>query len=342
MRVLVLGGTWFLGRTVVEEALQRGHEVTAFNRGQSGPDTPGVRSVRGDRTNASDIAALLDHGPWDAVIDCSGMVPKNVLACARSLVDAAPRYAFVSTVNVYKGWPVDPLSEGSPIRDCEPDASDEPDSPSEKWNDQYARLKAGCERAVSCVYEDAALVLRPGVIIGPYEYIGRLPWWLRRLDRGGRVLAPGLPGRQIQPIDARDIAIFILDAVTLSVYGTYNLAAPMGHGTFSQFLAICRDATRSNAELVWVDDDFLTSRGVTMWTELPLWRTYVGTWSVDAEQARRVGLVCRPLRETVMDTWRWLTEGGTPVNSFRAREIGMHPEKEMALLAAWEAHRALH
>jgi nucleoside-diphosphate-sugar epimerase len=247
----------------------------------------------------------------------------------------------VSTVNVYKGWPVEPLSEASPVRDCAPDASDKPETPTEKWNDRYARLKSGCERAVNCVYEKAALVLRPGVIIGPYEYIGRLPWWLRRIKRGGRLLAPGVPNRPIQPIDARDIANFILDALTASVSGTYNLAAPMGHSTFSEFLAMCCDATGSNAELVWVYDDFLISRGVTMWTELPLWRTYPGTWSVEAEHARRAGLRCRPLRETVMDTWTWLTNGGTPVDSFRASEIGMELEKEATLLAAWDAHRVL-
>lgn len=337
MRVLVLGGTWFLGRTLVEEALGRGYEVTTFNRGRTGEDVLGVETVRGDRTSPADLAELVKRRPWDAVVDASGMVPFDVLLGARLLAERTSRYAFISTVNVYEGWPVEPLTEDSVVRDCRADATEAPD---ERPGDRYARLKAGCERAVCDVYGEAALVLRPGVILGPREYIGRLPWWLRRLQRGGKVLAPGYPGRLIQPIDVRDVAVFTLDALVAAQSGTYNVTAPVGHSTFGEFVAACRDAVGSDAELVWVQDEFLHARGVEMWTELPLWRTYPGTWRIDSERARQAGLHCRPLTETVVDTWTWLAADGRVVDSARAAEIGMDPEREAALLKAWMSDRA--
>jgi 2'-hydroxyisoflavone reductase len=332
MRLLVLGGTWFLGRAVVEAALGRGCRVTTFNRGRTGRNLPGVEAVRGDRTSPADLAALAERGPWDAVVDTSGMVPSDVLAGARILAGRADRYAFISTVNVYAGWPVEPLTEDSPVRDCPADASDVPDR---RPGDRYGRLKAGCERAVAGVYGTTALLLRPGVILGPYEYVGRLPWWLRRIRRGGQVLAPGYPGRTIQPVDVRDVAAFALDALRSGRAGTFNLTAPIGRATYGDLLTACVHATGAAAELVWVDDEFLADRGVRMWTELPLWRTYPGTWHIDNEGARRAGLACRPLTETVADTWAWLTADGAVVDSPRAAEIGMDPGKETELLAAW-------
>jgi 2'-hydroxyisoflavone reductase len=334
MRLLVLGGTWFLGRSFVEEALDRGFKVTTFNRGRTGRDVPGVEAVRGDRALAADLEALAGRGPWDAVVDTSGMIPKEVLASAGILSRCAGRYAFVSTVNVYAGWPVEPLVEESQVRECASDATDAPD---ERAGDRYARLKAGCERAVVDVFGTAPLILRPGVIVGPYEYIGRLPWWLRRFQRGGQVLAPGDPGRLVQPIDSRDVVTFTLDALAAGRGGTFNLTAPVGHSTYGELLEACRAVTDSDAGLTWLDDDFLIGRGVEMWTELPLWRTYPGTWRVDSGRARRAGLICRPLEETIADTWAWLSADGTVVDSPRAAEIGIDPGKETALLAAWAA-----
>jgi nucleoside-diphosphate-sugar epimerase len=337
MRLLVLGGTWFLGRAVVEEALIRGYWVTTFNRGRTGKDIPGVEAIRGDRTSSSDLATLAKRGPWDAVVDTSGMVPFDVLVSARILSHRTDRYAFISTVNVYEGWPVEPLTEESAIRECRADATEAPDK---RPGDRYARLKAGCERAIFDVYDKAALLLRPGVILGPHEYIGRLPWWLRRIQRGGQVLAPGYPERPIQPIDVRDVAAFTLDALLTGQTGTHNVTAPVAHSTFGDLLAACRSVTGSTADLVWVNDDFLEDQGVEMWTEIPLWRTYPGTWHIDSERARQVGLVCRPLAETVRDTWAWMTVDGTVVESPRASEIGIDPKREAALLDAWQIYRA--
>ncbi|MGH8903967.1 MAG: NAD-dependent epimerase/dehydratase family protein [Egibacteraceae bacterium] len=339
MRLLVLGGTWFLGRALVEEALQLGHEVTTFNRGRTARDVPGIKAVVGDRSSQTDLEVLACLGPWDAVVDTSGMVPRDVLASARALRPRAGRYAFVSTVNAYQGWPFEPLTEASAVRECAADASGIPASPDEDAGDRYGRLKAGCERAVMGVYGQKALVLRPGVIVGPHEYIGRLPWWLRRLRRGGKVLAPGDPDRQIQPVDARDVAGFTLMALAAGRSGTFNVTAPFGHSTFGELLNACRRTTGGSAELVWVEDNFVLNRGVRMWTELPLWRTYPGTWRIDGGRARDAGLTCRPLTQTVTDTWAWLAAGGSVVDSPRAAEIGIDPVKEAALLAAWAAHR---
>lgn len=333
MRLLVIGGTWFLGRVIVEEALRAGHDVTTFNRGRTGTDVRGAELVRGDRTNPGDLSRLRSSGPWDAVIDTSGFVPADVLAGARALDDQARRYVFISTVNVYEGWPVDPLTETSALRECAANATEAPD---ERWGDRYGRLKAGCEHAVEKAFGDRAVILRPGVILGRYEYIGRLPWWLRRFERDGHVLAPGSPNRGIQPIDARDVATFALHEAANGPTGTYNITAPYDHATYGEMLTACAHATGSNTEIIWVDDEFLIDHDVAMWTELPLWRTYEGTWHIDSTRAQTAGLTCRPITDTVEDTWTWLTTDGRAVDSHRASELGITPEKEERLLAAWQ------
>ncbi|MFD8564700.1 NAD-dependent epimerase/dehydratase family protein [Streptosporangium canum] len=334
MRLLILGGTKFLGRSVAEQALQRGHDVTTFNRGASGNDVPGVAAIRGDRTSDQDLAALAAQGDWDAVIDTSGMTTALVEASTLALADAIDRYIFISTVNVYKGWPTDPLHDDSPVREYTPEAPE-----GESGADEYGRLKAGCEKAVTDVFGDRATLLRPGVIVGPHEYVGRLPWWLSRIQAGGRVLAPGTAAWKIQPIDVRDVASFALDAAEQHLTGAYNLTAPIGHSTFGEFLAACREVTGGAADFVWVDDAFLREHDVPEWTGLPLWRDYKGTWHVDAERARKAGLVCRPLAETVADTYAWL-RGGALVASERSAELGITREREAQLLAAWDARQS--
>lgn len=341
MRLLVLGGTWFLGRAFVEEALRHGHEVTTFNRGRSADDVDGVEVVRGDREDHESLARLAYSRTWDAVIDTSGYVPRVVHQGARALADHADRYLFVSTVSVYEDWPVAPVTEESAVLECPPDAGPDfgADDP-RGYPTQYGFQKAGCERAVHAVFAAHALVVRPGVIVGPYEYVGRLPWWLRRIARDGRVLAPGSPDRQIQPVDVRDVANFMLKELEGGGTGTFNLAAPIGHATYDSFLASCIEATASPVELVWVDDEFLLKHGVHQWTEIPLWRTHAGTWQVAAGRARAAGLQCRPLSETVRDTWAWLVDGAGAVLHERQSEHGITPDKEAELLDAWEASAA--
>ncbi|MGP3769752.1 NAD-dependent epimerase/dehydratase family protein [Streptomyces sp. SDT5-1] len=330
MRILLLGGTWFLGRAVVNAACERGWEVTTFNRGRSAPDAPGVQPVHGDRTRREHLERLAGHGPWDLVVDTSAseMSPRQVLDGARALGSAAQHYVYVSTVNAYKGWPHERLTEASPTYQAPADA-DRGYGAELGTTIHYGMQKAGCENAVLSVFGDRASILRPGVILGPGEYVGRLPWWLRRAERGGAVLAPGRADQTVQPVDVRDLAAFALDAPP----GTFNVAAPLGRNTMEDLLTACMRVTGDRGRLVWVDDDTLAKHGVREWTELPLWRTAHGTWAVETGLAQGAGLASRPVQETVIDTWAWLRGGNEPVSHPRWDEHGLDPAKEARILA---------
>ncbi|MQA88140.1 MAG: NAD-dependent epimerase/dehydratase family protein [Streptosporangiales bacterium] len=335
MRVLVLGGTRFVGRLLVEEALARGHVVTTFNRGRTDTDVEGVEVVRGDRESPDDLARLVEGHDWDAVVDTSGYVPAVVGDATRALSGRAGSYLFFSTVSVYPGWPQEGVSEDSPVYDCAPDVGGTAEDEANWSAAQYGTHKAGCERAVTEGFDGRALVLRPGVILGPYENVGRLTWWLTRIAAGGTVLVPGDPGRPIQPIDIRDLIGFTLDRLEAETAGTFNVAAPIGHATFGGMLDACVEVTGSDAHLVWVDDGFLLDLGVRQWTEIPLWRTHPGTWRIATDRAQASGLACRPIGDTVHDTWAWLSAGQGPAAYGRQAHHGLAPDKERQLLALW-------
>ena len=331
--MLVLGGTRFVGRAVVDAALADGWSVSTFNRGLSGPDVAGVSAIRGDRSSHEDVLRAAAAGPFDAVVDLGGYVPREVFDVATALEPATHRYISISTVSVYEGWPAEPLSEASAVLDCPYDAGpgfgpdDVEDGPT-----RYGRLKAGTERAVRRVFgKDRSCVLRLGVVLGPGEYVGRLPWWLRRINAGGRVVAPGDPGRGMQPVDVRDAADFAVRAAAAGMTGFFNVAAPIGHYTFGEFLSACRVVTGSAAEFVWIDDTRLVRAGVRQWSELPLWRTHAGVWQVDPTAAIRAGLRYRPIGDTVSATWDWM-RGTNLAASERSAEIGLTAEHEKLLL----------
>ncbi|MFI6998296.1 NAD-dependent epimerase/dehydratase family protein [Nocardia sp. NPDC050175] len=340
VRVLILGGSWFLGRTIAEQAVSRGDEVTTFRRGRSGSDVDGVTTVRGDRTNFDDLTRLAEAGAWDLVVDTSSFVPRETLQLARVLEPVAARYLLISTVSVYEGWPVEPLTEASAVLECPSDAGPDYGYDGDPGPSTYGFSKSGCERAVLEVFgDDRATILRPGVILGPMEYVGRLEWWLRRMQRGGRVLAPGRPERSIQPVDVRDVAKF---ALSPELTGIFNVTAP-GRETMGDLLHACHTVTGSTAALEWVtDEEWLAAQGVRQWTELPLWRTYKGAWKVDSQHARDAGFSARPVRETVADTWTWLTTGGAAIDHERASELGIPPEREQAILGLWDATQLDH
>ncbi|MDT8910921.1 NAD-dependent epimerase/dehydratase family protein [Amycolatopsis sp. PS_44_ISF1] len=340
-RVLVLGGSWFLGRAVVDAALASGAEVTTFRRGQSGEDAPGVSAIRGDRTVTGDLRRLADAGPWDAVVDTSGFVPRETLAVAQALERVVARYVFVSSVSVYQSWPIEPLTDDSPILEAPADAGPKFGYDGDPGPSVYGFTKAGCERAVAEAFGSARTVaLRPGVILGPREYVGRLPWWLHRVARGGQLLAPGRPDRSIQPVDVRDVAAFAVQASTTDLAGSFNLTAA-GDETMEDLLTACRRTVGSDAQFEWVtDEDWLVSQGIAQWTELPLWRTYAGAWDVDAARARAAGFSARPIAETTEDTWRWLNSGAATVAHERAGEQGIEASKEARVLAAWRRRQS--
>ncbi|MFB4265144.1 NAD-dependent epimerase/dehydratase family protein [Nonomuraea sp. GTA35] len=337
MKVLVMGGSGFLGRAVVEAALARGHEVTTFNRGRSGADVPGVEAVRGDREVRADLARLAAGRSWDFVVDTCGYVPRVVGESVRVLSGRAATYAFVSSVSAVDGFPAKPAAEEAPGWACAPDAG--PD------DGDYGVLKAGCERAVEQGFDGNALIVRPGVILGPHEDVARLPWWLTRISRAGKVLAPGDPSAPLQLVDARDVAAFTLDQAALGTSGGFLVTGPAGETTYGSWLAACASATGSGAQFVWVDDAFLVEREAGAFVELPLWsppsEVRDNFWSVPTAKAEAAGLRTRPVAETVRDTWAWLREIPEDKRSYgRTNRHGMDAEKEAAILAAWESRSA--
>lgn len=300
MRLLVLGGTRFLGRAVVDAALAAGAEVTVLNRGISGAPPPGVEVLTGDRETPSGLAAL-GSGTWDAVVDTSGFVPEVVRQSALALRDRVGAYVFVSTVSAYRAWPGTPVTEDSPTWDC-PATERDPDL-------DYGLLKAGCERAVAEVLPGAARIVRPGFIVGPHDDNGRLPWWLTRIAAGGPVVAPGDPRRPIRLVDVRDIAGWLVDGV-LGAPGPFLVTGPAGAATMGDLLEACRTVTGSAAELSWVDDVDLLAAGAEPMAHLPYWDPSPGLWETATGRAEAAGLHCRPLLDSVRDTWEWLGSAG--------------------------------
>jgi 2'-hydroxyisoflavone reductase len=330
MKVLIIGGSMFLGRAMVAEALRCGGEVTTFNRGMSRPDLPGVEAVHGDRGVPEDLRRLVDGREWDVVIDVCGFVPKTVLESARYLSGHAKHYTFISTIRAHADWPARVIDERSPLHECRPDAEE----------GAYEVLKAGCGRAVEQYFDGGTLIVEPGVIIGPHEHVGRLPWWLTRIAAGGRVLAPGHPDRELQLIDARDLAAFTLAQAARGTTGRFVTSGPPGTATFGRWLGACVAVTGSAAELVWVPDHVLLEHGVQQLFELPLWLadepSSAAAWRTSPAKALAAGLVCRPVEETVRDTWEWLREIPEHERSFGTDTVrhGIAPDKEASILAA--------
>ncbi|MEU1402482.1 NAD-dependent epimerase/dehydratase family protein [Streptomyces sp. NPDC005728] len=332
MRLLVLGGTEFVGRAVVEAALGRGWEVTVFHRGRHQPPFA-VRSLHGDRTDPDGLAALAAaEGTWDAVVDTWSAAPRAVLDAARLLRDRAGRYVYVSSRSVYAWpWPPGATEDAPPVEGAAADAG----------ATDYARDKRGGElAAVEAFGAQDSLLVRAGLILGPYENVGRLPWWLTRIARGGPVLAPGPRDLPVQYIDARDLADWIVGAVEKELSGPYNLVSPPGHTTMGELLEACVRAAGADAELRWTDPEVILEAGIEPWTELPVWvppggELYDAVHRADVSRAVATGLVCRPVGETVADTWRWLTQiGGTAPQRPDRTAKGLAPEVESKVLAA--------
>lgn len=325
-RLLVLGGTHFVGRALVEEALARGWEVTTVNRGQASITQPGVDQRVADR-RAPSFAAALGEDTWDLVVDTWSQEPLRVQESALLLSGRVGHYGYVSSRSVY-AWPwgrdeTAPLVEGDPSSAAAGD---------------YAADKRGAEIALAG-FGGPTLIARAGLVLGPYEVVGRLPWWLARIARGGRVPAPGPPDRPLQYVDARDLAAWMLTSGEAGLDGTYDAVSPAGHTTMAGLLEACRVATGSSAALEWVTPAQVEAAGVEGWTNLPIWAPPTGelacVHAADTSRAAQAGLVCRPVGETVADTWAWLQAEGypTPPND-RGGRIGLTDEQERALLGA--------
>lgn len=333
-----MGGTSFVGRTIVGDALGRGHEVTTFNRGLTGPDVEGVQALRGDRSTDEGVQTLIGRA-FDAAIDPGGIVPRHVLRTARAMAGSVPFYAFVSTTGVYRSWDAVPVDESAATW---PGVADDDGDPAD-----FTRLpvhKRGGELAVEQTYgPDASLIARAGSIVGPHDNLGLLPWWLSRAAAGGRMIAPGDPGRRLQLVDARDVSAFVLDQVEKGAGGVHNVVPDGPNTTMGQLVDSCVRTTGSAATPVWADESFLLSQGVQPWAELPLWIPDVpataGFWAVSGASAHAAGLRTRPFGDSVRDTWDWLQSGGEVRTAPGTPSFGLAGRKERDVLAAWDSRQ---
>jgi 2'-hydroxyisoflavone reductase len=324
MDLLILGGTRFLGRYLVEAALRDGHGVTLFNRGLSGPDLfPEVETIEGDRDG--DLPALRGRR-WDAAIDTCGYVPRLVRASAGLLADAVDHYTFVSSISVYTDDLGPGADEDAPVEELEDPTVED------VTGETYGGLKALCERSVEEEMPGRVLNVRPGLISGPHDPTDRFTYWPRRVAGGGEVLAPDRPERQVQYIDARDLAAWMVKMSAEQQSGTYNATGPDYGLQMGKLLEECEAVGGGGAEFVWVSEEFLEENGVEPFTEMPLWvpREYAAMMEVDCGRAIGAGLTFRPVSETVRDVLRW--DGEREKADLAA---GLKPERERELLSAW-------
>jgi 2'-hydroxyisoflavone reductase len=317
MRLLVLGGTKFVGRSLVEVALADGHAVTLFHRGETGRDLfPDLEHVLGDRDGGLDALGQRD---WDAVIDVCGYLPRVVGASARRLADRTGRYVFVSTVSVYADFHTPGMTEDAPLATLT-------DPNVEVIAENYGGLKVACERAVLETYGSRCGIARPGLIVGPYDLTDRFGYWVRRIAAGGEVLCPDSPDRPLQVVDARDLAAFLLK-MAAGLSGTFNTTSPTY--TLGDAFEAMRDRSRSNATFTWVPERLLLEDKVEPWSELPLWTEAADAaiHRIDSRRAFAAGLVNRPLTATIRATLAWESTR-TPEDRHT-----LTPEREAALLA---------
>jgi nucleoside-diphosphate-sugar epimerase len=319
VRILLIGGPKFVGFALIEAALARGHEVTTFNRGQTHSDRfPEIEKLRGDRDGG---LAVLEGRTWDAVLDTSGYVPRHVHDSAQLLAGAAGRYVFVSSISYYADYRK-PRVEGDPPEQL----GDQPADRLLEDYSNYGALKALCEQEVEAAFGDRAVLVRPGLIVGPNDPTDRFTYWARRPERGGPILAP--PDQPVQMIDVRDLAEWMIRLVEDERTGPFNATSPPGAITFESMLDAC-----GARDLVRVTQEFLTEQAVEGWSELPCWippmdESFAAFQLVPVDRAVGAGLTFRPLAETARDVPEW------------TGKAGLTAEREAELLAEWKAQTA--
>jgi 2'-hydroxyisoflavone reductase len=325
VRLLIIGGTIFLGRHLAEQALADGHTVTLFNRGKHGPELfPAAEHLRGDRK--VDLAPLAGR-TWDAVIDTCGYIPRDVRASAALLAPQIGHYTFISTISVYPTYTKVGIDESDPVGDLPDPTVDE------VTGETYGPLKALCERAAEEALPGRVLTVRPGLIVGPHDPTDRFTYWPWRVAQGGPFLAPEHPGYLVQYIDVRDLAAWTLQMVAAGRTGVYNATGPVAPQPLGALLDACADAAGVRAAPVWASAAFLEEGGVQPWVELPLWvpdtPEYAGFSQISVAKALAEGLTFRSTVATCADTLAW-ARGRPADHEWRA---GLAPEKEAELLA---------
>jgi 2'-hydroxyisoflavone reductase len=326
MRILIIGGTRFLGRHLVESALARNHEVTLFNRGKSNPDLfPQLETILGDREK--DLEKLKGR-IWDAVIDVAGYVPRIVRLSAEVLKENVSRYVFISSISVYENFRKVGIDESDPVGKIQDETIEE------ITGETYGPLKALCEQAVQDIFGgERALIIRPGLIIGPHDPTDRFTYWPMRVARGGDVLAPQKSEAAIQVIDVRDLSDFIIMLIEENASGVYNTTGPDYELTIGRLLEVSKEVSGSNAHFRWASVEFLNEHKVEPWSDMPAWvpdnEEDAGFSRVDVSKAIEAGLTFRPLEETVRDTLAWVQTRPSD-HEWRA---GLTAEREAQVLA---------
>ncbi|TFD98311.1 NAD-dependent epimerase/dehydratase family protein [Jeotgalibacillus sp. R-1-5s-1] len=325
MRLLILGGTQFLGKHITESALKAGHEVTLFNRGKTNTALfPAVKKLTGDRND--DLSAL-EEGSWDAVIDVSGYVPSQVRKTAELLKDRVRHYTFVSTISVYSDFSKGPaIEEYTPLGELEEETE-------EVNGATYGPLKQKSEEVVKSVYGKESLIIRPGLIVGPDDPTDRFTYWVWRASKGGTAVAPGKPSRQVQWIDVRDLSEWMIRMVEKQENGTYNAAGAKPFPTMEEYLTTAKRVTNSDVDFIWVEDETLKNHEVSPFVEVPFWIPVSaeipdGFILADTTRATQKGLTFRPLEETISDTYLWLSS-----RENHEWKAGMTEEKEKNILS---------
>ncbi|MDZ5472751.1 NAD-dependent epimerase/dehydratase family protein [Bacillus sp. 31A1R] len=341
MKILVLGGSRFLGKTFVETALNQNHEVTIFNRGTRNEELKEVEILTGDRYG--DLSALKGRN-WDAVLDTSGLAPHTVRRATDILKDNVGQYTYISSISVYKDWVPTNITEDYPVHTMSSEEADKitlvgPDFSME----YYGAFKAISEMEAENNMPSRVMNVRAGQLVGPHDYTDRLPYWIDRVAKGGKVLVPGRPDRPVQLVDNLDLANWFLKMMEQGKGGTFNSTGPDYTLTMSQLLEHCKAISGSDAEFEWVDESFIRDNNVAPWTELPLWipETYPlsegeepwrGTFSINVDKAISSGLTFRPIEETLKDVYKWHLERQHTSFEWRA---GITLEREKDLLAKW-------
>lgn len=300
MNILIIGGTRFLGRHLVNAALERGHSVTLFNRGQTNPGLfNDVEQVRGDREK--DLSQLA--GEWDAVIDTCGYLPRIVRMSAEALIGKVKKYVFISSISVYSDLKKIGINEDDPVGRIDDETIEE------ITGETYGPLKVLCEKAVWDVFGDGALIVRPGLIVGPHDPTDRFTYWPVRVARGGAVLAPEKPEVPVQIIDVRDLSDFIIGLLGQNAKGVFNATGPGDPLTLGDMLDACKHAGGSGANFKWASVKFLEDNQVAPWSDMPVWipdtEEEAGFSRVDISKALQAGLKFLPLETTVRDTLQW-------------------------------------
>jgi len=324
MKILVIGGTRFLGRTLVETALKQGHELTLFNRGQTNPELfADVERLKGDRHG--DLNALKGR-KWDVVVDTCGYVPRIVRKSVDLLTDSVELYVFISTISVYADFSKSGINEESPL------ARMKDESIEEVTNESYGPLKVLCENIVKNVYAKRSTILRCGLVVGPYDPTDRFTYWPVRIMQGGEVLAPSPPHMQVQFIDATDLAHFILHVSNKRISGIFNTTGPAQKLTMQEFLSTCNTVTGNRAALTWVSEEFITSNEVD---HMPVWtpKDWRGIFEANCTKAIDAGLLFTPIEQTIRATLEW---HATRPPDYELK-VGLKPDKERELLKKWRA-----